>query len=146
MNPTQIDLVQRSFAQASRIAPHLASTFYAELFAIDPSLRTLFKGDMIAQGQKLMTMLSQLVEHLATPETMSATARELAIKHVGYGVEARHYAAVGIALLRTLRHELGADFTAETGTAWTAAYQQLSDIMREAAYGAGPQRSAGARP
>ena len=37
--------------------------------------------------------------------------------------------------MRTLKHELGADFTAEARAAWTAAYQQIADVMREAAYG-----------
>jgi hemoglobin-like flavoprotein len=75
MTPDQIDLVQHTFARAAKIAPHLASTFYAELFAIDPSLRALFKTDMIAQGQKLMTMLGQVVDHLDRPETMLPIAR-----------------------------------------------------------------------
>ena len=61
MDQRQIELVQRSFARASRIGPHVAATFYSELFAIDPSLRALFKTDMIVQGQKLMNMLDQVV-------------------------------------------------------------------------------------
>jgi hemoglobin-like flavoprotein len=142
MNQTQIELVQSSFAQASRIAPHMASTFYAELFAIDPSLKSMFKGDMIVQGQKLMTMLGELVNHLTETDAMLSTARELALRHVAYGVEERHYTFVGIALLRTLQHELGRDFTPEARAAWTAVYHQLSNIMREAAYGAGVARSA----
>ena len=134
MNQAQIELVQRTFAQASRIAPHLASTFYAELFAIEPSLKPLFKGDMIAQGQKLMTMLGYLVDHLSEPQVIEPASRELAVRHVGYGVETHHYAMVGTALLRTLQHELGRDFTPEGRAAWGAAYRHLAGLMREAAY------------
>lgn len=140
MNQTQINLVQQSFAQASRIGPHVAATFYAELFAIDPSLRALFKGDILIQAEKLWTMLSHVVAHLAEPEVMETAARELAIRHLRYGVEAHHYAAVGTALLRTLRHELGASFTGEARAAWIAAYRHLSDTMRAAAYGPGAER------
>lgn len=142
MNQAQIELVQRTFAQAARIAPHLASTFYAELFAIEPSLRKMFKGDMIVQGQKLMTMLGQIVDHLAEPDTLLPTVRELALRHVAYGVEAHHYAMVGTALLRTLQHELGRDFTPEARAAWGAAYRYLAGAMREAAYGSGVARGA----
>lgn len=134
MNQAQIELVQRSFAHASRIAPHLASTFYAELFAIEPSLKALFKGDMIVQGQKLMTMLSHVVSHLAEPDAFLPAVRELAVRHVGYGVEPHHYAQVGTALVRTLQHELGRDFTPEARAAWNAAYRHLASVMREAAY------------
>ncbi len=141
MNQQQIDLVQRSFAQASRISPHVAATFYVELFAIDPSLRAMFKGDIILQGQKLMTMLTQVVSGLDDPDAILPAVRELAIRHVAYGVEAHHYATVGTALMRTLRHELGADFTPDARAAWVAAYQLLSDVMREAAYQPGARQA-----
>jgi nitric oxide dioxygenase len=114
----------------------VAATFYAELFTIEPSLKPMFKGDMIVQGQKLITMLSQIVSGLRDPEAILPLARELALRHVGYGVEPHHYGLFGTALLRTLRHELGAEFTAETRAAWVTAYQLLADAMREAAYGA----------
>ena len=136
MDPRQIELVQQSFARASKHGPHVAATFYAELFTIEPSLKPMFKGDMIVQGQKLITMLSQIVSGLSDPEAILPLARELALRHVGYGVEPHHYGLVGTALLRPLRHELGAEFTAETRAAWATAYQLLADVMREAAYGA----------
>lgn len=135
MDERYIGLVKQSFARAERFAPHLAATFYAELFALDPSLRGLFKNDMIAQGQKLMTMLRQVIANLNQPDTILPMLRDLAMRHVEYGVESRHYALVGTALLRALRHELGADFTADTRAAWAAAYHMMADAMREAAYG-----------
>jgi hemoglobin-like flavoprotein len=140
MNPVQIELVQQSFARASRIGPHVAATFYAELFAIDPSLRALFQRDMIVQGQKLMSMLNEIVAGLHEPAASEPALRELAERHVRYGVEARHYASVGTALLRTLQHELGREFTPDTRAAWAAAYQLISDTMREAACGRAAER------
>ena len=134
MNERHVQLVQQSFARASRIGPHVAATFYAELLTIDPSVRSMFKGDMIVQGEKLMNMLNTVVDALRAPETILPAARALAVKHLDYGVEARHYALVGTALIRTLKHELGADFTQEAREAWVAAYQFLADTMIEAAY------------
>ena len=134
MNERHIQLVQQSFARASRVGPHVAATFYAELMTIDPSVRVLFKGDMIAQGEKLMKMLHTIVDGLRSPESILPAACNLAVKHLDYGVEARHYALVGTALIRTLKHELGVDFTQETREAWTAAYQFLADAMIAAAY------------
>ena len=136
MDRCQIDLVQKSFARAAKLGPHVAATFYSELFAIEPALRPLFKGDIVAQGEKLMTMLGQIVAGLDDPEAILPAARDLAIRHVAYGVEAHHYVMVGTALMRTLRHELGADLTPDPRAAWAVAYQMLSDVMREAAYGA----------
>jgi len=135
MNQSQADIVQTTFERIARFGPHAAATFYAELFAIEPTLKDLFTGDMIAQGEKLMNMLAHAVAGLSTPETIVPVLRELAARHLDYNVEARHYQVVGTALMRTLRHELGADFTPEARAAWAAAYQFISDFMLEAAYG-----------
>jgi hemoglobin-like flavoprotein len=139
MDERQIELVRQSFERAARIKAHMAATFYAELFAIDPSLRPLFQGDMIVQGQKLMNTLRFVVEGLSQPAGILPAVQALAIRHLDYGVEQRHYTQVGTALMRTLAHELGPAFTPETRAAWTAAYQLLSSAMIEAAYGPGAQ-------
>jgi hemoglobin-like flavoprotein len=134
MDQRQIELVRQSFTQAERFRPHLIITFYTELFAIDPSLKPLFKGDMELQRRKLSGMLQQVIAGLSDPATLLPALRDLAVRHVGYGVEERHYDLVGKALLRALKHELGAAFTDETRGAWVAAYQWLSGEMRRAAY------------
>jgi hemoglobin-like flavoprotein len=135
VNPRQVELVQQTFARTRPIAAHVAATFYAELFALEPSLRPMFKGDMIVQGDKLMQMLRYVVDGLTDPGGLLPTLRTLAIRHVEYGVEAHHYTTVGTALMRTLRHELGAEFTPEVREAWTAAYGLLTKVMCGAAYG-----------
>ena len=141
MNERQIELVRQSFERAARIAADLAATFYAELFAIEPSLRARFKGDMIVLGQKPMNTLRFVVEGLDRPGDVSPVVQALAVKHLEYGVEQRHYAQVGAALMRTLTHELGWGFPLEMRVAWTAAYQGVADAMIEAAYGEGADRS-----
>ncbi|MBI3437755.1 MAG: hemin receptor [Proteobacteria bacterium] len=143
MNEQQIQLVQETFARARRLGPHVAATFYAELMTIDPSIRAMFKGDMVVQGEKLMNMLGAVVDGLRAPQSILPTACALAVKHLDYGVEAKHYAMVGTALLRTLKHELGQNFTQEMREAWGAAYQFLADAMIAAAYGSTARPSAG---
>lgn len=134
MDQRQIELVQQSFAQAERFRPHLIVTFYTELFAIEPSLKALFKGDMELQRRKLAGLLKRVIESLHQPDALLPDVRALAIRHVGYGVEERHYDLVGKALVRALKHELGGAFTDETRAAWIAAYQWLAGEMRRAAY------------
>lgn len=134
MEPNQIKLVQDSFAKVAPLGDAVAEIFYGELFAIDPSLKSMFKGDMKQQGRKLLTALTMVVRGLDKPETIVPAAEKLAIKHLDYGVTYRHYTLVGNALLRTLKKGLGEDFTPETRKAWIAAYQLLADVMRAAAY------------
>jgi hemoglobin-like flavoprotein len=142
MTENEIELVRRTYARAVRIGPLVTATFYAELFAIDPSLRALFRADMVSQGEKLLAMFGHITERLHDFENLRPTLRDLAVRHRGYGVEPRHYAMVGVALLRTLKHELASDFTPEARAAWTVAYQRIADTMRQAAYGSAVERQA----
>jgi len=61
MTPEQIRLVQKSFEQLTPDVNVVAAMFYQRLFELDPSLRPLFKGDVKAQGAKLMKTLAVVV-------------------------------------------------------------------------------------
>ncbi|MEL3889615.1 globin family protein [Ferrovibrio sp. MS7] len=133
MTPEQVTLVQQSFAQVLPIREQAARIFYDRLFALDPALRPLFKGDMRSQGAKLMSALTFVVGSLHKVETILDEVAMLARRHVGYGVEERHYAVVGSALLGTLEEAFGPDFTPAMSAAWGAAYRLLADAMIAAA-------------
>ena len=137
MTPDQIRLVQESFRLVLPTAEQAAALFYRRLFDTDPGTRRLFAhADLEAQGRKLMAAIAFVVGALPRPEGMLKTVRDLARRHVGYGVREHHYATVGAALLWTLERGLGEAFTAETREAWAAAYGLLSSAMVEAAAGA----------
>jgi hemoglobin-like flavoprotein len=53
-------------------------------------------------------------------------------RHLAYGVTDEHYSSVGRALIWTLEHGLGADFTPEVKEAWTTVYTALADTMKNA--------------
>jgi hemoglobin-like flavoprotein len=136
MTPDQVKIVQTSFAQVVPIADQAAKMFYDYLFAIAPSVKPLFKGDMAEQRRKLIAMLATVVNGLGDLNSILPAASALAKRHVGYGVEARHYDDVGQALLWTLEHGLGSKaWTKDVAAAWTAAYTTLADFMVGEAYG-----------
>jgi hemoglobin-like flavoprotein len=130
MTPTQIDLVQRSFADVKPIAATAAELFYHRLFTLDPDLRRLFKGDTARQGQMLMGMIGAAVAGLKNLDALAPVVRQLGARHVGYGVRTEHYQTVGTALLWTLEQGLGETFTPDVREAWTAAYGLLADVMQ----------------
>lgn len=134
MTPDDIDLVQSSFAKVVPISGTAAELFYGRLFEIAPEVKPLFKGDIKEQGKKLMMTLGVVVNGLKDLDSVLPTARELAARHVKYGVEPGHYSSVGAALLWTLDQGLGEDFTPETEAAWATAYSTLSGVMIAAAY------------
>jgi hemoglobin-like flavoprotein len=134
VTPAQIELVQSSFAKVAPIAETAAGLFYGRLFEISPEVKPLFRGDMKEQGRKLMATLGVVVNNLKNTDVILPAAKALAVKHVGYGVAAAHYAPVGAALVWTLEQGLGDDFTPETRDAWIAAYALLSGVMIDEAY------------
>jgi len=135
MTPTQVKLIQDSFAKVAPISEQAAALFYGRLFEIAPEVKPLFKGDMTEQGRKLMATLAVVVNGLADLDAILPAASALAKRHVAYGVLPDHYAPVGAALLWTLERGLGPQWTPELAAAWAAAYATLSGFMIGEAYG-----------
>lgn len=133
MTPEQKQLVQDSFAKVTPIADQAAALFYQRLFTLDPSLKSLFKGDMEEQGRKLMKMIGTAVNGLDDLDAIVPSVQDLGRRHVGYGVKDEHYDTVGSALLWTLDQGLGEDFTPDTEKAWTEVYGILATTMKDAA-------------
>jgi len=133
MTPDQKVLVQATFAKVAPIADTAAALFYAKLFELDPSLRSMFKGDMREQGRKLMQMLATAVRGLDDLDSLVPIVRGLGRRHAGYGVQDAHYETVGEALMWTLGIGLHELFTDEVRDAWAAAYWMLADTMKAGA-------------
>jgi len=133
MTPEQILLVRSSFAKVEALGGRAAALFYDRLFELDPSLKTLFRGDPAAQRAKLMAALRTVVGALDRLDQILPVVRALGRRHARYGVEPEHYATVGAALIWTLEQGLGRDFTLATRRAWIATYSLLAWTMIAAA-------------
>ena len=136
MNPTQINLVQESFAKVAPISEQAATLFYDRLFEVAPAVKVMFPDDMKEQRKKLMATLAVVVNGLSHLESVLPAASALAKRHVSYGARPEHYPVVGGALLWTLEKGLGEAWTADVADAWTTAYGTLSGYMISEAYGA----------
>lgn len=130
----QITLVQTSFSKVSPIADTVASLFYSRLFKLDPSLESMFKGDIREQGRKLMQLLAFAVKSLDSLESLVPHVKALGQRHLNYGVSQAHYHTVGSALLWTLQQGLGEEFTPEVEGAWLTVYTLLVDVATEGIY------------
>ncbi|MGC2774171.1 MAG: globin family protein [Bradyrhizobium sp.] len=135
MTPSQIELVQDSFAKVAPISEQAAVIFYDRLFEVAPQVRAMFPDDLTEQRKKLMGTLAVVVGGLSNLETVLPAASALAKRHVGYGAKPEHYPVVGSALLWTLEKGLGDAWTDDVAAAWTAAYGTLSGYMIAEAYG-----------
>jgi hemoglobin-like flavoprotein len=133
MTPENQALVRDSFARIVPIAPQAAALFYDRLFALDPALKDLFKGDMQDQGRKLMAMIGTAVANLDRLETIVASVQALGRRHGTYGVKPKNYDTVAAALLWTLGQGLGEAFTPAVAAAWTETYTILATVMKDQA-------------
>jgi methyl-accepting chemotaxis protein len=129
----QKTLVTESWAKVEPISETAADLFYAKLFELDPSVRPLFKGDIKAQGVKLMQTLTVAVKSLDKLDTLVPVLQQLGKRHKDYGVKTEHYGTVATALLDTLGKGLGPAFTPATKDAWVAVYGIVSSVMIAAA-------------
>lgn len=129
----QIERIRATFAIVARTPREAAATFYARLFEVDPSTRSMFPADLEPQGRKLLGVLALVVDRLDDLDALGAEVEALGRRHAAYGVEARHYLSVRDALVWTLEDALGADFCQDARTGWRTAYVLLSARMMGAA-------------
>jgi hemoglobin-like flavoprotein len=132
MTAEQVDLVQRSWRSVLPVGGTAAELFYGKLFSLDPSLQSLFKGDIREQGRNLTAMISIAVGALSKPERIMLAVQQLGHRHAAYGVEQRHYELVGVALLWMLDQVLGEAFTPDVRDAWWQVYSLLATTMQDA--------------
>ena len=135
MNAAQQELVRTSFARLAVMPEVAGALFYERLFEVNPGFRPLFKNDMRVQGVKLMTMIAMVVFNLPEPSHILPAIRDLAVRHVEYGVKLTDYAALREALLWTFEQALGNEFTPAVREAWTVCYDELADEMKAAVGG-----------
>lgn len=127
--PDQAAEIRRSWQLVAPIADEAAELFYARLFELDPTLRTLFHAEPAVQRRKLMDSLTFIVTRADRPNELVPMLAALGERHVRYGVRPEHYATVGEALLWTLHEGLGALHTTEARDAWVATYEFVSAAM-----------------
>lgn len=133
MTPHQIGLVQKTWALAEPLGDTVTTLFYGRLFELDPSLRALFRKNMLDQGRSLRVMLSMVTAGLTQPEQLMPALEACGRRHMAYRIEDRHYDTVHEALIWTLEQTLREIFTPEVREAWSATYALMAQIMKDAA-------------
>ena len=130
MTKEQILLVKKTWNIFREIDPVLVGdVFYSKLSFDMPYLERLFHTPKEEQSRKLIEMLSIIVGRLDNLDELTEEIKQLAIRHVQYGVKEQHYKAVGTALLWTLQQGLGKDWDQNVNGAWVSCFHTLSTAM-----------------
>ncbi|MGE5716256.1 MAG: globin domain-containing protein [Acidobacteriota bacterium] len=134
MTREQIELVRKSFDLLRPIPRGAGRDFYETLFALDPSLKSLFSSDVENQGAMFVVALGLALKGLdKEDETVDESLRELGRRHVLYGARDVHFDTFREALLCMFAQRLGPDFTPAMAEAWRAAFDRISAVMKAAA-------------
>ena len=129
-----VSLLRSSFQAVTPHAEELMETFYAVLFHRYPAVQPLFaRVDMKQQRGKLLASLALVVKHCDNPAGLLGPLREMGARHIAYGTQPEHYAAVGECLLAALGAVAGPLWNTELEQAWTQAYQVVAGEMIEGA-------------
>ena len=139
MSDEQIHLLRKTFVALEAEGHVAALVFYQRLFALDPSLRPLFKIGIEEQSRKLMDMLGLAVSLSAAPAALDTELCQLGARHSTYGVRAEHYNTVGQAMLEMLADVLGPEFTPPVQDAWASFYTLMAETMKRGASPAAAQ-------
>jgi nitric oxide dioxygenase len=110
----------------------LTKHFYNRMFTHHPELKNLFNmGNQ--QSGKQQTALAMAVlayaENIANPGVLMPVVDRIGHKHVSLDIRPEQYQIVGRHLIASIQEVLGDAATSEIIDAWTAAYQQLADLM-----------------
>jgi NAD(P)H-flavin reductase/hemoglobin-like flavoprotein len=128
-----VRLIRESWAAAEPQADDIARDFYSILFAIAPSTREMFPVNMEIQRSRLMRAIVHFVQMVDRPDDLIPFLRQLGRDHRKFGVVAKHFEALGTALLAALKKHLGSRWTAQVEMAWAEAYTIMARSMQDAA-------------
>ncbi|HYN73131.1 MAG TPA: globin domain-containing protein [Nakamurella sp.] len=120
-------------AVAARGGDDVALYFYSYLFLRFPQTRDMFPPGMTRQRDRLVGALVRIVTDVDDAGKLVPYLEDLGRDHRKFGTLSAHYPAVGEALLTTLRHFSGPDWTDKLATDWAAAYGIVAGTMSGAA-------------
>lgn len=131
--PVDAQKLKDNFALVGANGVDVAEYFYADLFAREPQLRSLFPAAMGRQYEVLLGALAQIVASVDDTDSLVPFLQDLGRRHHGFGVLSDHYAPVGASLLATLAYFSGRHWNEDLEHDWTAAYGLVAKVMTEAA-------------
>jgi NAD(P)H-flavin reductase/hemoglobin-like flavoprotein len=125
--------LQKSWSTVAAHGDQVPLFFYSTLFLTHPYTREMFPVSMANQRDKLVGALGQVISRVDDLDSVVPILQQLGRDHRKFGVVREHYPAVGEALLATLEHFTGPEWTADLAQDWASAYGIVADVMVGAA-------------
>ncbi|MFZ7198819.1 NO-inducible flavohemoprotein [Avibacterium avium] len=132
LTANQIELVKATVPVLRENGVALTSYFYNRMLTNHPELKQVFNlGHQRsgAQARSLANAVLAYAENIENPAVLLPAVELMAHKHVSLDIQAPDYAIVGNNLLHSISEVLQISMDDPLIEAWTAAYNQLADIL-----------------
>lgn len=130
----QKQLISETYVIVSRRAYSTAEIFYERLFTVAPSLKGMFKTDMVEMRHKFIGQIGDVVKAMEQGKDATQALQALGQRHIRYGVQPHYYQVFGEAFLWALEQVIGDRFTPEVREAWAALYNTIADTAKDSVY------------
>lgn len=128
----QIEIVKSTVPILQVHGETITKTFYKNMLGENPELKDIFNMANQAKGDQPRSLATSVLAYAANIdklENLGPAVSLIAHKHCSLDVLPEHYPIVGRNLIRAIGEVLGDAVTPEIADAWTAAYNQLADIL-----------------
>lgn len=132
LTPQQIDIIKATVPVVQEHGNTITTTFYKNVISANPSLNNIFNQTNQKNGDQPRALAGALAAYAANIDNLavlSDAVERICQKHASLFIRPEHYPIVGKYLLEAMGEVLGAALTPDILDAWTAAYNQLAQIM-----------------
>ena len=151
LTQSQIDIIKATAPVVGAHARQITDVFYPLMFERYPIVKTFFNQAHQEKGTQRQALANAVVAYATHIDQLGALGDAVSLiahKHCALNILPEHYPIVGECLMAAIGEVLGDAVTPEIADAWTAAYQQLADILigvEEQIYQSNTQRRGGWR-
>ncbi len=128
----QIEIVKSTVPILKVHGEAITTTFYRNLFEENPQLKNIFNMANQAKGDQARSLAASVLAYASNIDqlqNLGPAVSLIAHKHCSLDVLPEHYPIVGRNLIRAIGEVLGDAVTPAIAEAWTAAYNQLAEIL-----------------
>lgn len=132
MNPHQKELIKATIPILRASGEDLTKYFYNRMFTNHPELRNIFNMGNQANGRQKSALANAVLayaENIDNPTVLLNVLKGIGTKHVSLNIQPEQYKIVGANLIGSIAEVVGEAATPEILEAWTAAYNELAQIM-----------------
>ncbi|MEH2423283.1 MAG: globin domain-containing protein [Nostoc sp.] len=127
-----IDIVKSTAPILKKNGQQITTRMYEIMFRNHPEIREQFNMSAQANGSqpaRLATAVYSYANQIDNLPALKSMVEKIAYRHVQTHVTPEQYPIVGESLLQAMKDVLGEAATEEVITAWTEAYQALSQVF-----------------